>query len=100
MSCARTRAVVVDDHSRVKLANTGSTDPGADYINANFIKDELHGEVVYIAAQGPLPATVVAFWQMIFEQNCRVIMMLTNEVEGGKARLGAPCADVRRHPVG
>ena len=33
----------------------------------------------YIVAQGPLEHTCTDFWQMIWEQNVRFVLMLTNE---------------------
>ncbi|EPQ04577.1 Receptor-type tyrosine-protein phosphatase N2 [Myotis brandtii] len=37
----------------------------------------------YIAAQGPLPATVADFWQMVWESGCVVLVMLTPLAENG-----------------
>ncbi|XP_030881083.1 receptor-type tyrosine-protein phosphatase N2-like [Leptonychotes weddellii] len=37
----------------------------------------------YIATQGPLPATVADFWQMVWERGCVVIVMLTPLSENG-----------------
>lgn len=35
----------------------------------------------YISTQGPLPTTFDAFWEMTWEQNTRLIVMLTKEEE-------------------
>ena len=40
----------------------------------------------YIAAQGPLPNTCADFWQMVWEQQCRLVVMLTTEVEQGRVK--------------
>ncbi|KAJ6636771.1 Tyrosine-protein phosphatase corkscrew [Pseudolycoriella hygida] len=40
----------------------------------------------YIATQGCLPTTVIDFWNMIWEQNTRVIVMTTKEFERGKSK--------------
>ncbi|THH12170.1 hypothetical protein EW145_g171 [Phellinidium pouzarii] len=42
----------------------------------------------YIATQGPLPSTFSDFWTVVWEQNVRVILMLTRECEGGSIKCG------------
>lgn len=44
------------------------------------------GLKTYIATQGCLPATVVDFWNMIWQENTRVIVMTTKELERGKSK--------------
>lgn len=38
----------------------------------------------YIATQGCLPNTVADFWWMVWQENTRVIVMTTKEIERGK----------------
>lgn len=40
----------------------------------------------YIATQGCLPSTCADFWWMVWQENTRVIVMTTKEVERGKVR--------------
>ncbi|XP_036054686.1 tyrosine-protein phosphatase non-receptor type 20 isoform X3 [Onychomys torridus] len=67
-----------DDSTRVPLGKH------KDYINASYIRIVNHDEeYLYIATQGPLPETIEDFWQMVMENNCNVIAMITREIEGG-----------------
>ncbi|XP_062613945.1 receptor-type tyrosine-protein phosphatase alpha-like isoform X2 [Saccostrea cucullata] len=70
------------EHSRIILKEMW-TDSDNDYINANFISD-CNGENRYIAAQGPRDNTLRDFWRMIWQENIKDIIMLTNLVEKGK----------------
>ncbi|KAF9153724.1 hypothetical protein BG015_002752 [Linnemannia schmuckeri] len=71
------------DHSRVKLTEI---DPGHDdYINASFLTPPLSRKS-YIATQGPLPSTFQDFWKTVWEQNSRVVVMLTREQEMGRIK--------------
>ena len=40
----------------------------------------------YIAAQGPLPITCTDFWQMVWEQQTTLVVMLTTKVERGRIK--------------
>lgn len=39
---------------------------------------------MYIATQGPTQTTIEDFWQMCFEQDVKLIVMLTSLEEKGK----------------
>ena len=105
------------DHTRVILHGDGS--PGSDYINANRINPEdiasstasiatrlaappraasseapplllLPPRKTYIATQGCLLNTKNDFWQMVWQENSRIIVMTTKEVRnrrGGKIQM-------------
>ncbi|XP_024081588.1 receptor-type tyrosine-protein phosphatase N2 [Cimex lectularius] len=64
------------DHARVVL-NELSNITESDYINASAIADHDPRNAAYIVAQGPLPHTVPDLWQMVWEQGCVVLVMLT-----------------------
>ncbi|XP_068428424.1 protein tyrosine phosphatase receptor type Na isoform X2 [Clinocottus analis] len=70
------------DHSRVKLKSEVNSNK-QDYINASTICDHDPRQPAYIAAQGPLAHTVADFWQMVWENGCTVIVMMTALVEDG-----------------
>ncbi|XP_076806385.1 receptor-type tyrosine-protein phosphatase H-like [Clavelina lepadiformis] len=72
------------DVTRVKLDMVGD-EPGTDFIHANYIPG-YNKEKEFIASQGPLPTTKEDFWRMIWEQNSRTIVMLTQIVEGERVK--------------
>jgi len=83
------------EHTRVKLQ--GVPTEGCDYVNANFVKSTLSNKR-YIATQGPIPATFADFWNVIWQQGVRVIIMLTAEKEGGQVKAHNYWDDARYGP--
>nr|XP_026696169.1 receptor-type tyrosine-protein phosphatase epsilon-like isoform X2 [Ciona intestinalis] len=78
----RYKNILPYDATRVELKKTAES---FDYINANYI-DGYSQERKFIATQGPLDRTTGDFWRMVWEQECLVIVMLTNVVESGKIK--------------
>nr|CAD7425261.1 unnamed protein product [Timema monikensis] len=76
----RYRDVYPYDHSRVVL----SKGP-CDYINANLVTmEKAHRR--YILTQGPLPQTAGHFWLMVWEQNCKAVLMLNRIIEKNQVK--------------
>ncbi|CAH2048463.1 unnamed protein product, partial [Iphiclides podalirius] len=81
----RYRDIAPYDATRVVLKNG----PTGDYINASYINMEIPNSdniLTYIATQGPLASTVGDFWQMVWESESSLIVMLTVLVERGRAK--------------
>jgi len=70
------------DHNRVIL-NALINGANSDYINASTVTDHDPRNPSYIVTQGPLGQTVADFWQMVWEQGCVVIVMLTRLQDNG-----------------
>ncbi|KAF8569963.1 hypothetical protein P879_01464 [Paragonimus westermani] len=85
------------DQTRVLLKVPTSNNP-EKYINASFVyklqpcrnrlcPPELDRSCTpFIASQAPIKNTIDDFWQMIWEQNVRIIVMLTKLNEDGKEK--------------
>ena len=71
------------DHTRVRLQ--GQPADACDYVNANYVQAH-YSNKRYIATQAPIPATFEDFWRVVWEQDARVIVMLTAESEGGQVK--------------
>ncbi|KAL4705939.1 hypothetical protein ACJJTC_017521 [Scirpophaga incertulas] len=92
----RYRDIAPYDSTRVILKNN----PTGDYINASYINMEIPNSdlvLTYIATQGPLASTVGDFWQMVWESESSLVVMLTVLCERGRAKchqywpkIGAP----------
>ncbi|NWJ04321.1 PTPRK phosphatase, partial [Crypturellus undulatus] len=78
----RYKNIIPYDHCRVVLQSSGT---GNDYINASYV-ESYQSPHFFIAAQGPLPGSVVDFWQMIWQEKTSVIVMLTDLVEQNKTK--------------
>lgn len=68
--------------TRVPLSRLNN-DPLTEYINASYVRGPKNANKFYIACQAPTDSTVSDFWRMVWEQQCRVIIMLTDLVENG-----------------
>ncbi|KAI6134213.1 hypothetical protein EDD17DRAFT_1455095, partial [Pisolithus thermaeus] len=75
----------------------GESSPQDDYVNASYVQP-LGTRKKYIATQGPLPATYVDFWTLVWEQNVHVILMLTREVENAMVKCGTYWTDTYYGP--
>ncbi|XP_061573072.1 tyrosine-protein phosphatase non-receptor type 6 [Cololabis saira] len=83
----RYKNILPFNDTRVTLKDTDPNIVGSDYINANYVINKLRepgGQKQYIATQGCLLTTVNDFWQMVWQEKTRVIVMTTREVEKGR----------------
>lgn len=74
--------VVPLPETRVHLKQLNG-DEKTEYINANYVRGPKDTTNYYIACQAPMENTIVDFWRMIWEQNSKVICMLTDLTENG-----------------
>lgn len=77
--------IIPNPASAVHLAEIPD-DPTSTYINANFVRNCDDEPRAYIAAQGPLPATVPHFWRMVWENRVSFIVMVTGLIETGSVK--------------
>lgn len=89
----RYKNILPFDHSRVILHDGDATDPGSDYINANYITledaqegDGKNKQRKYIASQGCQSRTLGDFWRMVWQENSLIIVMTTKEFERSKQK--------------
>jgi len=81
----RYKNILPNPHSRIILDQVGD-DTTSTFINANFIPNVGGNPKGYIAAQGPKETTLSHFWRMIWQEDCRTIVMVTGLMEGTKQK--------------
>ena len=81
----RYKNILPNPHSRIILNQLGD-DTTSTFINANFIPNVGGNPKGYIAAQGPKETTLSHFWRMIWQEDCRTIVMVTGLMEGTKQK--------------
>ncbi|XP_054715244.1 uncharacterized protein LOC129224722 isoform X1 [Uloborus diversus] len=91
--------ILPNPETRVVLGELNG-DPLKGYINANYVKGYEGKAASYIACQAPLPDGIEDFWRMIWEQQSRVIVMLTLFEENGTSRCASyfPQSTLVAHP--
>ncbi|XP_073940017.1 receptor-type tyrosine-protein phosphatase R isoform X2 [Castor canadensis] len=73
----RYKTILPNPFSRVCLRPKNTTDSLSTYINANYIRGYSGKEKAFIATQGPMINTVNDFWQMVWQEDSPVIVMIT-----------------------
>uniref|UniRef100_A0A3B5A7D3 protein-tyrosine-phosphatase n=1 Tax=Stegastes partitus TaxID=144197 RepID=A0A3B5A7D3_9TELE len=73
----RYKTILPNPHSRVILKSKSCNDLLSSYINANYIRGYLGDHKAFIATQGPMVNTVNDFWQMAWQEEAPVIVMIT-----------------------
>ncbi|XP_028969067.1 tyrosine-protein phosphatase non-receptor type 4 [Galendromus occidentalis] len=78
----------ISPYDKTRVVLTADSPNGNDYINASYVIMKVPSSGIvnrYIATQGPLQNTTLDFWQMVWEQQSTLVVMLTTLIE--KARL-------------
>ncbi|KAM4677202.1 receptor-type tyrosine-protein phosphatase R isoform 2-T2 [Discoglossus pictus] len=73
----RYKTILPNPVSRVCLKPKNAKDALSTYINANYIRGYGCAVKAYIATQGPMINTVNDFWQMVWQEDTPVIVMIT-----------------------
>ncbi|XP_047285190.1 receptor-type tyrosine-protein phosphatase R isoform X3 [Homo sapiens] len=82
----RYKTILPNPLSRVCLRPKNVTDSLSTYINANYIRGYSGKEKAFIATQGPMINTVDDFWQMVWQEDSPVIVMITKLKEKNEKR--------------
>ncbi|KAK1152137.1 tyrosine-protein phosphatase non-receptor type 7-like [Acipenser oxyrinchus oxyrinchus] len=71
----RYKTILPNPQTRVCLQKKGHD--GDSYINANYIREYKGTDKRFIATQGPMVNTVSDFWEMVWQEDSPIIIMIT-----------------------
>lgn len=80
-------------HKRTESLSSIRTNFSTLTTTSNALRKDEFTSKTYIATQGCLPNTIVDFWNMIWQENTRVIVMTTKEIERTKKKCEKYWAD-------
>ncbi|CAN9515312.1 unnamed protein product [Ophioblennius macclurei] len=80
----RYKTILPNPESRVVLRSPEEEATPDRYINANFIRGFRGAPRAYIATQGPMLHTVTDFWDMMWQEGSRIIVMVTRLKESNE----------------
>ncbi|NWU91022.1 PTN7 phosphatase, partial [Upupa epops] len=72
----RYKTILPNPESRVCLRRAGNKEEDS-YINANYITGYMGRPREYIATQGPMLNTMIDFWEMVWQEETSLIIMIT-----------------------
>ncbi|XP_064492176.1 tyrosine-protein phosphatase non-receptor type 7 isoform X2 [Pseudopipra pipra] len=88
----RYKTILPNPESRVCLRRAGKQEEDS-YINANYITGYAGRPREYIATQGPMLHTVTDFWEMVWQEEAPLIVMITELQE--RKELEGECREVK-----
>ncbi|XP_036389959.1 tyrosine-protein phosphatase non-receptor type 7-like [Megalops cyprinoides] len=74
----RYKTILPNPETRVHLQKPGAEGKGESYINANYVRGYGGSAKTYIATQGPMVNTVGDFWEMVWQEDSSIIVMITD----------------------
>lgn len=80
----RYKTILPNPESRVVLRSPEEGAGPDRYINANFIRGFRGVPRAYIATQGPMVHTVADFWDMVWQEGSRIVVMVTRLKENNE----------------
>ena len=89
----------MDKTNRLLLFYRLVGESGSTYINANYITNFRSKKTGYIAAQGPLPSTIIDFWRMVWENDVSAVVMTCLLFERKRIRCARYWPDTQQRPT-
>ena len=80
VACTRILHILCFVHSRVMMLRTSLSSHKVGQLMSSVFHD------VFLSLPGPIPATIIDFWQMVWQERPPTVVMVTNLKEGNKKK--------------